>query len=117
MLAEQTRGVVECYDTLIRVLLPWMESTTDGLLRSGVIKEAQLAFESATILGEARRGEALADSSFDNALAWLVSRQILRSEVVQTGKRNARDTRYARGEKWAELEAVQALLAGALRDS
>ncbi len=116
MLAEQTRGVIECYDTIVHVLLPWMESTSDGLLRSGVIKEAQLAFESATFLGTVRRGEALADSTFDNALAWLVSRQVLRSEVVQTGKRNARDTRYARGEKWAELEAIESLLAGALRD-
>ena len=117
MLAEQTRGVIECYDTIVRVLLPWMESTSDGLLRSGVIKEAQLAFESATILGEARRGEALADSTFDNALAWLVSRQVLKSEVVQTGRRNARDTRYARGDKWADLAAIQLLLAGALRES
>ena len=117
MLAEQTRGVVECYDTIVSVLLPWMDSAGDGLLRSGVLKEAQLAFEGATILGEVRRVEALADSSFDNALAWLVSRQVLKSEVVQTGKRNARDTRYARGEKWAELEAIQSLLAGALRDS
>jgi glycerol-3-phosphate O-acyltransferase len=116
MLAEQTRGVIECYDTIVHVLLPWMESTSDGLLRSGVIKEAQLAFENATFLGTVRRGEALADSTFDNALAWLVSRQVLRSEVVQTGKRNARDTRYARGEKWAELEAIESLLAGALRD-
>jgi hypothetical protein len=116
MLAEQTRGVIECYDTIVHVLLPWMESAGDGLLRSGVIKEAQLAFESATILGTARRAEALADSTFDNALSWLVSRQILKSEVVQTGKRNVRDTRYARGEKWAELEAIETLLAGALRD-
>jgi glycerol-3-phosphate O-acyltransferase len=117
MLAEQTRGVIECYDTIVHVLLPWMESAGDGLLRSGVIKEAQLAFESAKILGTVRRAEALADSTFDNALTWLVSRQILKSEVFQTGKRNARDTRYARGEKWAELEAIESLLAGALRDS
>jgi len=117
MLAEQTRGVVECYDSLVRVLLPWMDSASDGLLRSGIIKEAQLAFESATILGSVRRVEALADSSFDNALAWLVSRQVLKSEMVQTGKRNVRERRYARGEKWSELEAIQSLLAGALRDS
>jgi glycerol-3-phosphate O-acyltransferase len=117
MLAEQTRGVIECYDTIVRVLLSWMDSKSDGLLRSGIIKESQLAFESAAILGEVRRGEALADSTFDNVLAWLVSRQILTSEVVQTGRRNARDTRYARGGKWADLEAIQSLLAGALRDS
>jgi glycerol-3-phosphate O-acyltransferase len=117
MLAEQTRGVVECYETIVRVLRPWMDSADDGLLRSGVIKEANLAFESASLLGEVRRTEALADSTFDSALAWLVSRQILKSEVVATGKRNARDTRYARGEKWAELESIERFLAVALRDS
>jgi glycerol-3-phosphate O-acyltransferase len=117
MLAEQTRGVVEFYDTIVRVLLPWMETAGDGLLRSGVIKEAQLAFESAAILGEVRRGEALADTTFDNAMSWLVSRGVLVAETIQTGRRNARDTRYARGEKWAELEGIHSLLAGALRDS
>ena len=116
MLAEQTRGVLECYDTIVRVLLPWMDSAQDGLLRSGVIKEAQSAFEGATLLGEARRSEALSDSTFDNALAWLVARQILTSEVIQTGKRNVRDTRYARGEKWADLDSIQQLLAAALLD-
>jgi len=117
MFAEQTRGVVECYETIVRVLLPWMESASDGLLRSGILKEAQLAFESASLLGTVRRSEALADTTFDTALAWLVSRQVLKSEVVHTGRRNARDTRYARGEKWAEIEAIQSLLAAALRDS
>jgi len=117
MLAEQTRGVVECYETIVRVLLPWMDSAEDGLLRSGVIKEANLAFESAGLLGEVRRVEAMSDSTFDNALAWLVSRQILKSEVIRTGKRSTRDTRYARGEKWAELESIEHFLAAALRDS
>ena len=117
MLAEQTRGVIEVYSTLVRVLLPWMEAADDGLIRSGLIKEAHLAFESANILGEVRRSEALADSTFENALSWLVSRQILKSESIQTGKRNTRDMRFARGEKWAELESVEAFLATALRDS
>jgi glycerol-3-phosphate O-acyltransferase len=116
MLSEQTRGVVEVYDTVVRVLRGWMASAEDGLLRSGVLKEAGLAFESARILGEVRRGEALADSTFDNAIAWLVGRGVLTTETVRTGRRNARDTRYARGEKWAELEGLQGLLAGALRD-
>ena len=56
------------------------------------------------------------DTTFDNALAWLASRDILESESIQTGKRGGRDTRYARGEKWSELEGFGALLAGALGD-
>jgi glycerol-3-phosphate O-acyltransferase len=117
MLAEQTRGVVECYSTIVRVLLPWVDSAEDGLIRSGLIKEAHLAFESANLLGEVRRTEAPTDTTFDNALAWLVSRQMLKSESIQTGRRNTRDTRFARGEKWAELESIEAILAAALRDS
>ncbi len=115
-LSEQTRGVVECYETIVRVLLAWMETAEDGVLRSGLIKEAQLAFESAQLLGHARRSEALSETTLDNALAWLSSREILASESIRTGKRNARDTRYGRGEKWGELGAIHRLLAGALRD-
>ena len=116
VLAEQTRGVVECYDSIVRVLSAWMESADAGVLRSGLIKEAQLDFEGAQLLGDARRIEALSDTTFDNALAWLASRDILESESIQTGKRGGRDTRYARGENWAELEGLGTLLAAALRD-
>ncbi|MCA9505765.1 MAG: 1-acyl-sn-glycerol-3-phosphate acyltransferase [Spirochaetaceae bacterium] len=115
-LAEQTRGVIECYDTLVRVLRPWMESAADGVLRSGLLREAHLAFESAALLGEIRRPEAVADTTFDNAIAWLESRSVISCETVSTGKRGGRDTRYARGEKWAELAGIEALLAAALRD-
>jgi glycerol-3-phosphate O-acyltransferase len=116
ILAEQTRGVVECYDSIVRVLLVWMESAEDGVLRSGLVKEAQAAFESGQLLGHARRAEALSDTTLDNALSWLVARSILDREVIHTGKRNARDTRYARGEKWADMEEIHRLLASALRD-
>lgn len=116
VLAEQTRGVVECYESIVRVLGAWMESAEEGVLRSGLIKEAQLDFEGAQLLGAARRTEALSETTLDNALAWLTSRDILDSESVETGKRGARDTRYARGEKWADLEGIAALLAAALRD-
>jgi glycerol-3-phosphate O-acyltransferase len=115
MLAEQTRGVVECYETIVRVVLTWMESAESGLLRSRLIEESQRSFESAQLLGEARRTEALSDTTLDNALSWLISREILVSETIRTGKRNARDTRYARGEKWTDLEGISALLAAALR--
>jgi len=116
ILAEQTRGVVECYDTIVRVLLAWMESVEGGVLRSGLIMEAQAAFESAQLLGHSRRAEALSDTTLDNALSWLVSRSVLTRERIRTGKRNTHDTRYARGEKWAELEEIRRLLASALRD-
>ena len=116
MLAEQTRGVVECYDSIVRVLQAWMESAEAGVLRSGLIKEAQLDFEGAQMLGRVRRIEAIGDATLDNALSWLVSREILEREPISTGKRGGQDTRYARGEKWVDLEAISMLLASALRD-
>ncbi len=116
VLAEQTRGVIECYDAIVRVLLGWMESAEEGVLHSGLVKEAELGFEGAQLLGLVRRSEALSPTSQDNLLAWLVDRDILVSESIRTGKRNARDTRYARGEKWMELEQTAAILAAALRD-
>ena len=115
-LAEQTRGVVECYDTIVRVLLAWMESSSDGVLRSGLIREAESAFEGAQLLGQSRRSEGLSQTSLQNALGWLVDRGIIESESIETGKRNTRDTRYSRGENWEELAEVADLLASALRD-
>ena len=112
VLAEQTRGVIEYYDTVARVLL---RNEGEGL-RSEWLKEAQTASENARLLGRARRPEAVSDSSFDNALSWLVGKGIVTSERVTTGKRGARDTRYARGEAWSEIEGVSALLASALTD-
>lgn len=116
MMAEQTRGVVECYETVVHILKAWMESVEEGVLRSGLIRESQRAFESAQLLGHSRRAEALADTTLDNALSWLVSRSVLDREVVRTGKRNTQDTRYARGEKWAEIDEIHRLLASALVD-
>jgi glycerol-3-phosphate O-acyltransferase len=116
VLAEQTRGTLECYDSVVHVLLSWMESSEEGTLRSGLLAEAELGLEGAQLLGHARRIEALSTTSFDNALAWLESREILASERITTGKRNVRDTRYARGEKWAELEEIASRLAAALVD-
>jgi glycerol-3-phosphate O-acyltransferase len=114
--AEQTRGVVEAYETVVRVLLAWMESAPSGVLRSGLLREARLAYENARLLGRVRRLEVQSDVTFDNALAWLVGRGVLTAESFKTGRRGGQDTRYARGEKWHELEASAAILAGALRD-
>jgi hypothetical protein len=112
VLIEQTRGVIEFYDTLTRVL---QRAGGQGL-RSGLLEETREAFENARILGTARRTEAASDSSFDNALAWMGSRAIIRAERVTTGKRAVRDTRYAPGERWSDLDSVRSLLAGALTD-
>ncbi len=114
--ADQTRGVVECYDTLVRVLMNWMVSAEEGVLKSGLIMETTLAFESAQILGRVRESERASETSFNNVLSWLVSREILAAKSVQTGKRGIRDTRYARGEKWLEIEGVAAILASAVGD-
>lgn len=114
--AEQTRGVVEAYETVVRVLLEWMVSAPNGVLRSGLLREARLAFENARLLGRVRRLEVQSDVTFDNALAWLVGRGVLTAESFKTGRRGAQDMRYARGEKWHELEASAAILAAALRD-
>jgi len=114
--SEQTRGVVEAYETLVRVLLAWMESAPNGVLRSGLMREARLAFENARLLGRVRRLEIQSDVTFDNGLVWLVGRGVLLAESIQTGRRGGQDTRYARGEKWHELEGIAAILAAALRD-
>jgi glycerol-3-phosphate O-acyltransferase len=112
VLAEQTRGVIEFYDTATRVLL---QADGEGL-QSQLLKETLAAFENARILGTARRAEAATDSSFNNAMAWLESRQIVTSERVPTGKRGVRDTRYARGDRWSEFDSIRSLLASALTD-
>jgi hypothetical protein len=93
-----------------------MESAPSGVLRSGLLREARLAFENARLLGRVRRLEVQSDVTFDNALAWLVGRGVLLSESFKTGRRGSQDTRYARGEKWHELESIAAILASALRD-
>jgi hypothetical protein len=112
VLAEQTRGVIEFYDTATRVLL---RAEGEGI-RGPLLDETLEAFENARILGTARRAEAATDSSFDNAMAWLESREILKSRRVATGKRGVRETHYARGERWSEFESIRALLASALTD-
>lgn len=112
VLAEQTRGVIEFYDTAVRVI---SRSRGDGL-KSHFLKETLASFENARILGTARRAEAATDSSFNNALTWLETREILTSERVSTGKRGVRDTQYARGDRWEELEGISELLASALTD-
>ncbi|MFO0688693.1 MAG: 1-acyl-sn-glycerol-3-phosphate acyltransferase [Myxococcota bacterium] len=114
--AEQTRGVVEAYETLVRVVLAWMASSPQGVLRSGLLREARLAYENARLLGRVRRLEVQSDVTFDNALGWLVGRGVLAASAFQTGRRGAQDVRYARGEKWHDLESIAAILAAALRD-
>ncbi len=112
VLAEQTRGVIEFYDTVARVVL---RSEGEGL-RSQLLKESRQAFESARILGTARRAEAASETSTDNVLAWLAANDIVELERVKTGRRGTPDTRIAPGERWSELEPLCTLLASALTD-
>lgn len=110
ILAEQTRGVLECYEAVVRALI---DRGGSGL--RGEIREASHeAFESARLLGRARRPEAATDSTFENALAWLCARRVLEAERVQTGKRGGRETQYAPGDEFGELESIHSLLARAL---
>jgi len=112
ILAEQTRGVIESYDTLARVLL----RSEDPWLRSELLKSFRLAFESARLLGSARRTEAPTDATFDSACAWLCAMGVLSSETVATGRRGGRDKRYTPGDHFSELAALQRRLAEALLD-
>jgi hypothetical protein len=112
VLAEQTRGVIEFYDTATRVIL---RAAGEGT-KPQLLKETLEAFENARILGTARRAEAATDSSFNNAMAWLESREIVTSQRVATGKRGVTETRYARGERWSDFESIRSLLASALTD-
>ena len=111
-LAEQTRGVIEFYDTVVRIL---KRDGGEGL-RTQLLADAHTAFENAKILGTARRKEAATDTSFDDAMTWLASRKIIEIEHIRVGKRKQRETRYAPGEAWEEIEGVASLLASALTD-
>ncbi len=110
--AEQTRGVIEFYETATRILI---QAEGRGP-RAQLLSQTHDAFENARILGRARHAEAATDSSFDNVMLWLGSRDILRNERFSTGKRAARGIRYAPGEHWAEIESLSAFLASALSD-
>lgn len=110
ILEEQTRGVLECYHTAVRTV--WRRNGAG--MRSEILADAHRAFESGRLVGEVRRSEAATDATFDNALDWLTSGKILHVEQVATGKRGARDARYAPGEEFSELESLRALLAHAL---
>jgi len=112
ILAEQTRGVVEGYDVVVGVM-----RAREGVgVRTEILAEAHDVFESACLLGRARRPEASTDATFENALAWLTVRGILRAERTPAGKRGGREIRYSRGERFDDLESIQTLLADALAD-
>lgn len=112
ILAEQTRGVIEGYEVVVGV----MRDRGGVGKRAEILAEAHEAFESACLLGRARRPEASTDSTFENALAWLTVRGVLEVERIATGKRAGREIRYSRGERFDDLASIRALLADALAD-
>ncbi|MCP5042255.1 MAG: hypothetical protein GY944_14610, partial [bacterium] len=85
-LAEQTRGVVDAY-TLACVVAQGVDGT---ITRKEFIVRVSTAYESASMLGEARRAEAANDTTFSNATDLLVSRGVLferhRDVVDKKGK-------------------------------
>jgi len=112
ILAEQTRGVIEGYEVVVGLM-----RNRGGLgTRAEIRIEAHEGFESACLLGRARRPEASTDSTFENALAWLTATGVLEAERIPAGKRGGREIRYSRGERFDELAGIHALLAEALAD-
>ncbi|MDP6979613.1 MAG: 1-acyl-sn-glycerol-3-phosphate acyltransferase [Myxococcota bacterium] len=72
-LAEQTRGVVDVFSVACAVAADMSEEMT----RKDFIKRMGTAYESASMLGEARRVEAANDTTFSNAADLLISRGVL----------------------------------------
>jgi glycerol-3-phosphate O-acyltransferase len=107
-LETQTRGVVECYEAICRVVM-----ALDGdFSQKGALAGALVVVQNAQRLGTSARSEAANDTTFGNAIELLISRGIL-VEEMGFGAKNARDPKYARGEKWGQLGELHARLAHA----
>jgi len=72
-LAEQTRGVVDVY----RLACVVADGVEDTITRKEFVARMSTAYESASMLGEARRAEAANETTFSNATDLIVSRGIL----------------------------------------
>ena len=72
-LAEQTRGVVDVY----RLACVVADGVEDTITRKEFVARMSTAYESASMLGEARRAEAANETTFSTATDLIVSRGIL----------------------------------------
>ncbi len=114
-LAEQSRGVIEAYlacCAAARAALEGDEEEPIEFDRKALRKQAEQDFHNAELLGEAARPEAANETTFSNALDLLLERGIL--TLNRGSGRRSSEARYARGENWAALPALQERLAGAL---
>lgn len=110
LLAEQTRGVIECYEAVCRVVL----DIEEPIGRKALIAAATAAFQNARLLGVAQRVEAANETTIGNAIELLCRRGILRAESAEPGRRGASPERpYTPGEHADVLPALHARLATA----
>ena len=111
MLAAQTQGVVECYEAVCRAV----ESLEEPVDRKALVDASREAFERARLLGLAERVEAAHDSTFGNAIDWLVERGILEVDLSTPGGRKGATpaARFAPGEHADALPALRDRLAAA----
>ena len=107
-LETQTRGVVECYEAICRVVL----ASEGEFGTKAVFASALVVIHNARRLGLLARPEAANDTTFGNAIELLVDREIL-LPTTTTGSGSARNPSYARGEKWHRLAELHACLAEA----
>ncbi len=108
-LAAQTRGLIEVYESVCRVVLDLSEPVT----RKQLLAQAERSYANAQLLGEARHTEAASATTFGNVLDLLVRRGILVTLRVPR-KAGAPELRYAPGENGAELIPLQERLASTL---
>jgi len=110
VLAAQTQGVIECYEAVCRAALEaeW------PLGRKALLAASAAAFENGRLLGLADRVEAANDTTFGNAIELLRARRILVGARGEPGRRGAPgEPRFAPGEGFSALPALQARLAAA----
>jgi glycerol-3-phosphate O-acyltransferase len=109
-LAEQTRGMLEAYHVAFGAAAG-LEDAPVG--RKALVKAAEEGFERAQLLGEVSRREASNPITFGNAFQLLVDRGIL-AQPPPEGRERRREPAYARGPRFAELEALRRRLAEAI---
>jgi len=106
-LAEQTRGVVDVYSVACVTVSEFEGEVT----RRDFLKRLGTAYESASMLGEARRVEAANDTTFSNAVDLLISRGVLlehqRDVVDKKGKPKGSERVLVRANETEKLDRLR----------